>query len=238
MKAFPPAPLGALAARAFALCGRRIRLYAAVSAAAFGLSAAVYFALHRAPYALLLGETIAGAIISTVTYVHVAVDEGESGWTAAQRWERILERVWAVILIELFVFFVGSLGLGLIASGDLWGALGGTATLLFSGTLILADVDASVAGDRSTLTILPFSCAHSIALSLTPANTGRVLLLLGLNVLISNVLALLVPAFHALHVADPNLWSVLLEFLITVPLAAFSAMVYLDCAVRERNDTV
>lgn len=182
---------------------------------------------------------LVGPVIVAITNVNVAADSAlgngsdEPGWPA--RWERVLERLWAVIAIDSIISLLWPLGAGGAASGAGFGMLLLDALVLaFLATLFFADVYACVEPDRPALTLVPLAFARSTLLSWQ--NLPRVMVLLAAQL----ALALVVLEIDAATKASPaglvDYWTSAAVFtLAAAPVAAWTTTIYLYCVARERE---
>ncbi len=218
------------------LFGRRWPLYLGVTFAVASLQAALYFTVHIHRIGLL-SLILLGPIIVTVVYVYAHDDATGYGASASQLWGRILERLWAVILIDFAVTgltFVFGLGLATAftpagGAADLFvGAFG----LFALGLIVFADVHASVSESASTLMLLPDAFATSAGLAVR--NVSRVLFILALSIFISTGSSFAYGALHGHHVRNDAFWADLIfEIVFAAPMAAIVTAFYLECLARR-----
>lgn len=215
---------------------RRWPLYLAISVAVAAVQAALYFSVHIRRIEPLV-FILLGPIIVTVVYVHAKNDAAGDRLSPSELWGRILERLWAVILIDFVGFclnfaFGAALGAAFLPGGglsELLAAAGGLAAL---GITMFADVRAAVAQDVSPLHLLPDAFFASARLALR--NASRIFFLLAVNIFASTLVSLLYVELHAKHVRDDLFWSNLpLEVVLAAPLAALTAAFYLECLKRD-----
>ncbi len=230
----PPASFLTLCKQAAALCARRAPLYGIVTLAALGIQAALSFGFHF-PHALLIGSEITLPPIATIAYVTTAVDAGALQLLPKQRWERILERTWAVIVIDFALTLAFAISLSAAAESDLGAVLMGTLALLLVATLGLAEPIASVEDGVPAWMLVPRSFARSISLTWSSGNLSRVLALFAVQLAIEAAALILQQQLLALRLEAAIFWAnAPLDALLTIPFAALSMVVYLDC--RRRAD--
>lgn len=188
-----------------------------------------------------LGLILLGPIIVTVVYVHAKNDAMEDGAPASDLWGRVLERLWAVILIDFaatgltFVFGLG-LATAFATAGSAADLFAGAFGLLAFGLIMFADVHASVSESVSTLMLLPDAIAVSAGLA--ARNPSRVLFLLALSIFISTGSSFAYGALHQHHVPNDAFWADLLfEVIFAAPLAAVITAFYVDCLNRRTQNT-
>lgn len=222
------------------LFGRRWPLYVAVTFAVASLQAALYFSVHIHRIGLL-SLILLGPIIVTVVYVHAHSDAADPAASAAHLWGRVLERLWAVILIDFVVTgltFVFGLGLATAFSpaGGAADFFAGAFGLFALGLVVFADVHASVSESVSTLLLLPDAFVTSAGLAVR--NVSRVLFILALSIFISTGSSFAFGALHGHHVRnDAFLADLLFEVIFAAPMAAILTAFYLDCLARRPEAT-
>jgi hypothetical protein len=233
-----PTTFGALIARAANVCVRRLPLYAIATLIAFGLQAVLYFT-RVLPVALRIDVPafVISPILVLIVYVYAANDLGAADLAPGSLWERIFERAWAVILIDLvgsfvFQFAIGpfeDLGTMLIVQ---------TAALVASALIIFGDVFAAVEPNVSPLMLVPKAFARSVILAIRPGNYWRALILVGLQIALSALIPQLDRLLVAKHVANVDFWALVpLNAITTVPIAALTIVFYFDCIARESAAT-
>lgn len=219
-----------------ALYARRWPLYLAISVAVAAIQAALYFNVH-VPRIESLVFILLGPFIVTVVYVHVQSDAADDGASAGELWGRILERLWAVIVIDFVGFclnfaFGAGLGWAFLPGGGFSDLLIAAAGLAALGITMFADIRAAVVKDVSPVHLLPDAFSASARLALR--NPSRIFFLLAVNIFASTLISLLYGALHARHVRDDLLWSNLpLEVVLAAPLAAVTTAFYLESLKRE-----
>lgn len=222
------------------LIGRRLGLFTLAVTVAIVLQAVVAL-VWRVHEAVALDGFIATPILTTLVYVVIAADirprseaSGEAP-VAAPLWERFLERSWAVIVIDFVLSYVLAFGLGGTASQDLAEVFGGVAIVAVSAMLVFADASAAADDDLTALSVLPRAFVRSVAAVWQPAVFPRAFALLALQL----ILVALQSAAYALllraHVPNADFWSQIpLLGIATVPLSAFTMVVYLDATATRQ----
>jgi hypothetical protein len=218
------------------LCARRWILY--VAAATIILAAELALAFYsRLPHSDIVAGFLLGPILTAITNVHVANDLHAASMTARQRWERILERLWAVIVIDfiaVLVMTVGTYAMAFAGVDLIGGLILGAFAFMIAAAIVYADVYASLEPEVSTLTVVPRAFLRSIVLGML--DFRRALALLAIQVLISTALQALALFLDAKHVAHSQIWGGLpLGTFLIVPLSALTTVIYLDLAARERQ---
>lgn len=217
-----------MTARLFA---RRWLLYLLVCAVVFALQA-VFVTFVHVKLAELYAELLGPPLVITAVTVFVSAD-ATGTLSLAQRWERVLERAWAIIIIDVGLSFVNASGLQTVQAGDALDVVFGFLTLLLSGMLLYAEPFAAIEKDTQTLTIVPFAILRSMMLAWV--NMSRVFALLAVQIALD--IAVLLAEQGALHAGiDARLWvDLLMQTLLAAPLAALYTVAYLDTVSQEKR---
>ncbi len=199
----------------------------------FGLQALFYTSVHVKMadfYASLIGSPL---VIVVVT-VFVGADASET-LSVAQRWERIVERAWAIIILDVGLSFVQLSGLetmltGTRGAGD---AIMGLLTLLLSAMLVYAEPFIALEKDAQPLTVLPFAVLRSMMLGWV--NISRIFSLFAVQIA-AIIAAQLVQAAAMKFAPKSAVWAdMAIGTILCVPLAALYAVAYLDTLSQERE---
>jgi hypothetical protein len=222
-------PLGLTAAR---LIARRWMFYLLATLAAIGVQIAFVLAVH-VKAAALYPELIVPPLLITIVTVFIAGD-ATGTMTVAQRWERILERAWAVIIIDMGITFVGSSGLVTMQAGahggDPGNLLFGFLAMLLSGMLVYAEPFALLEARVQALTVIPFAILRSMMLAWV--NLSRIFALLAVAIA-ADMISLFV--LQKSPQADAAWVEIVIDTLLTAPLAALFTVAYLDTLAIERQ---
>ncbi|MDQ2679654.1 MAG: hypothetical protein M3Y21_01335 [Candidatus Eremiobacteraeota bacterium] len=209
-------------------------MYSGVSLAVFVAQLLLYFYGHF-KHGDILGLLLIAPILVTLVNAGVGSDLCGEQIATYQLFERVLERIWAVIIIDLIVSSLLGAGIAAIGTGDGLEIVLGLAITLMSGTLLFADVYASTEPKPSMLTILPFSLMRSSALAWQNGNIVRICYLIGLQAVFILLTGLLLTLLKQHHMANIEFWAnVPISTALTGPFAALFTVVYYDCLARER----
>lgn len=194
--------------------------------------------LYQVVHVKLLAGLYAGLIGSPLVTVVVTVFVGADATgtlTIAQRWERIVERAWAIVILDVGLSFVQTSGLGtmLAGSSDAGDIIMGFLTLVLSAMLVYAEPFTALEKDAQPLTLLPFAILRSMMLAWV--NLSRVFSLFAVQVAVIIATLLLDQAAKSSGF-NVTLW-VDLPFgaFITAPLAALFTVAYLDTLTQEKR---
>lgn len=182
--------------------------------------------------ALLLAGLIGAPLVTIVVTVFIGAD-ATGTLTTAQRWERIVERAWAIIVIDVFLSFVAASGIQAVQTQDAVNAIFGFLTLLLAGMLVYAEPFAALEKDAQILTVVPFAVLRSMMLAWV--NISRVMALLAVQIALDIILILAGQGAQRARL-DSGLWvDLLLQTLLTAPLAALFTVAYLDTISQEKH---
>ncbi len=179
-------------------------------------------------------------VLTALVYAFVWADTKEDLPPGAA-WERFLDRVWAVIVID---FIIGvpvimellRTTLGNSADPKDLQNMGALIALVLSLFFLFADASATADDDLTVWNVIPLAFLRSLVISLNPMTFARVLLLIALEFALllpeSGVSILLAKA----HVPFADFWSeVPLSTLLQPPLAALTLLVYQGAKVPGKQ---
>jgi hypothetical protein len=208
-------------------------LYAAATAVVIGAQALIVF-VWRIPHGLDYSGFVLPPILTTLVYAFVWSDSDEAPQTAGSTWERVLERAWAVIVIDLLFSILVNTGLHGIALQDPIDVVLGIVILVVAVPLVFADTSATV-DEMPVWWLLPGAFWRSLR-----AARGTVYLR-AVAILALGLLALFAqqPLFDWMHhaeIANAEFWAAVPLNAITVtPIAALTALVYRDATRKPAN---
>jgi hypothetical protein len=214
------------------LLARRWMLYALVCAVVFGLEA-LFYAFVRVKMADFFAGLIGTPLVIIVVTVFVGGDATNT-LTIGQRWERILERAWALIIFDAGLSFVQLSGIQtmLLGATDAGDTIMGFLTLLLSAMLVYAEPFVALENGAQMLTLLPFAILRSMMLGWVNISRIFSLFAVQLAVIISGMFvhqaALKAGAGAAVWV------DLAYGAFVTAPLAALYTVAYLDTLSQER----
>ncbi len=181
--------------------------------------------------ALLISPLLAAVVI-----VNAGADVRGDLESAAARANRILERLWAIILIQfvqnvLYIFAMNAIG-ATTGTAFLGALFLGAFLFMVLATLMYADIDAGLAPNRTAIALLP--CAIHRSITLASRSFSRALVLLGVQVFAQTLISLADLLLQSQHVTRPDFWSpLILGTVINVLATAYTTVVYLDNLERE-----
>ena len=227
-----PKSLLGLGIRALQCIGKRIAFYASMTLVALLLQLAIAL-LWRVPQALPFAIYVVGPVLTTIVYAFVAADARDSDAPAEPIWPRILERAWAVIVIDLGLGLLQQNIMGGPATLGVGGVLEGVLLLFMTTSLIFADASATVDDGDSALLLIPRSLGRSIAVVFAGGLFQRGLIVLAVQLVAAFAVLFAYAAASAHHLKHGDLWTLLVfNTILGVPIAAFTMLVYLEKRVK------
>lgn len=202
----------------------------------FALQAIFYFSIADKKVAELCADLIGTPLVIVVVTVFTGGDATNT-MTVAQRWERILERGWAVIVLDVGLSFVQISGLQtmMLGSSDVGDTLLGFLALLLSAMLVYAEPFAALEKNVQTVALLPFAVLRSMMLGWV--NISRIFSLFAVQ-LAAMIIGLLLDQAAAKSGAQTSaLIGLAFGTVLSVPLAALYTLAYLDTLSQERLTT-
>jgi hypothetical protein len=184
--------------------------------------------VFRVPHGIEYSAFVLPPLLVTLVYAFVWADSDPDPQPASATWERVLERAWAVIVIDLFVSLVQGQGVAGIASSDPFEIVFGIAILLLTAPIIFVDVSATV-DNLPVWWILPGAFWRGVrAVRSRPAFLRAIAIIaIGLLVFLGEVH--LFDWMHHAGIANADFWShVPVDTIGAVPIAALTALVYRD----------
>jgi hypothetical protein len=223
-----------LIVQAIVLVWRRLPLYAAATACVIGAQALIVF-VWRFPHGLDYSGFVLPPLLTTLVYAFVWSDSDEAPQATAVTWERVLERAWVVIVIDLiFTILVGT-GLSGIRTREPIEIGIGIVILLLAAQLVFADTSATV-DEMPVWWLLPGALWRSLRIA-RGAVYLRAIAILALSLLSFLAQEPLFDWMQAMHVANAEFWAeVPLNAITVAPIAALTALVYRDATRKTAND--
>lgn len=160
--------------------------------------------------------------------VNVFADATGALESPGARWSRILERAWAIILLDAGLSLVQDVGIAALAAGRALSELVlGMLVLWLAAMLVYAEPFICVEGQASGIMAIPFAVLQSMALAWT--NLSRVFALFAVILAFDFVDVLVGRAASAAGWGAAAVYvSMAYELLAQIPLAALFTVAYLD----------
>jgi hypothetical protein len=220
--------------RAFRLCARRWWFYLAAAVVAIGLQTA-FLGIHALRDPIIVAVTIVSPILILIVYVFVGADATGQEVPLGARWERIFERSWAIIVIDLVTSILTGYAIGGLSTLDASSLLVGVIAYALVMLTIYADINAALEPKFSALRLIPNAFLRSATLAMHRWNIFLTLTLVATSMVLSILPVLFATWLTRMHVANADFWALIpLQTLLQVPFAALVVVVYFECVAREK----
>jgi len=199
-----------------------------------GAQALVVF-VWRVPHGLVYSGYVLPPLYTTLVYAFVWADSDEAPQNAGSTWERVLDRAWAVIVIDLvFTIFVNT-GLDGIITQDPVDVVLGIVILMISAPLVFADTSATV-DEMPVWWLIPGAFWRSLRTARGPVYL-RAIAILCLALIPAIAQAPLFDWMHHAEIANAEFWSAVPLNAVTVaPIGALTALVYREATRKRAKD--
>lgn len=184
-------------------------------------------------FAALIGAPLSGC----VAMVFSGSDATGMLPANAERWGRVVERAWAIVVIDVGMTYLQLEALQMIAAGgsDAGSILLGMLALFLVAMLVYAEPFACLEAQVRTRSIVPLALLRSMMLAWT--NMSRVFSLFAIQLALSIADIVIVRAASAGGIKDPGWIELLFTAIATVPFAVLVTVAYLDTAAQEQRET-
>ena len=232
-----PASVGTLVARALQILQRYWIVFATTGAAVVLCEGAIHVFV-RIAHMDELAELVLPQIIVATVYAFAGSDVAKQP-QRSEVWTRILERIWAVVVLNVAFELLLLFSLGAIGTVDAGGGVQmffmQLAVMLIMVLVAFADVIAVVQPNLRMRDVLPFSIVRSARLVANTLVWMRVLGLLIADYVIGTAAAAGTQAISGAGMRTLAFWAYAgTNALITIVLAAFLALLYFDADLRDR----
>ncbi len=217
--------------RAARLYARRWPLYLLCAVVAFAANTGIDLSRALDPRLLdLLGSIVILPTVGAIVYGFVANDSLEAPLLARPVWERVAERLWAVIAIDAIPTLLSFLT---PETESLLGILSMTSVLILTALLMYADVQAIVAPETSATLILQQSILASARTALTRLGYLRAMVLVLAQIGITAAGIYLNAAVGPRVLGLPFFASTVVFAVVVGPFAALVTTIYLDLGKQK-----
>ena len=211
-----------------ALLLRRLGLYTILVI----LSVAAEGALVRYMHAPL-GEGLANALVlpifATIVYAFAGAD-ARNGDATGNVWLRVLERVWAVIVID-FITFVIAASSATSGAQTLAAVIVGSLELLLVVLFTFVDVAAVLDDEESWVLLIPHAFVKGVTIAWSRGTLIRCFILYALQLAVGWIAFGTLTAFQHYRIAGGEFWANLaLTTVLYLPICVYTVVVYLDAA--------
>lgn len=200
---------------------------------AIGLQIAFEQVLHGAVWVTLFVQLIAVPLVNVVVLVNVGTDAAATREASKARIERILERAWAIILIDVALSITSVIAVQSMGSGNALERFEGVLVLFMQTMLIYAEPYAALEDGGSMLAIIPLALFRSMMLSWV--NMLRICVMFALQLAVIAVGYLLVLWMHGAQAGNMDYAGIAYGTITSAVLAAIFAVAYLDTLAQERE---
>lgn len=183
-------------------------------------------------YATLIGVPLVNAVV----LVYTGADATGTLPETRARVERIIERAWAIIVLDAGISLVSQIGFASTMAPDTPDVIMGVLVMLLAGMLVYAEPFAALEENVQTLTVVPFAILRSMMLAWV--NISRIFALLALQIAVALADLGLIRAASALHLHNLDVVSMAFITLANAPLSALFAVAYLDTLAQERSSSL
>lgn len=209
---------------------RRWPLYLLTCAAVFTLQA-VFVQFVHVQFAALYATLIGAPIVNAIVLINAGADAAGILETPHSRLERLSERAWAIVLIDVGATLVAQLGYEALAAGDYSVMLEGTIVMFLAAMLVYAEPYAALEKDVSLVTLVPTAILRSMMLSWV--NLSRVFSLFAVQIVAAIFEMLLIQGVKHAGTQTGDLVNLAYVTFTAAPLAALFAVAYLDTLAQE-----
>lgn len=206
------------------LLARRWPFYILLSLAIFGAQA-LFYAFARVSHADEFISLVALPIATVIATVYAGGDAAGTLAGARERWSRIVDRAWAVVIFDAALTLVASVALGGLNTGDAGAIVVNLFIIFFTAMMVYAEPYMCLTEEGSPFALIFAAMMHS--LSLGWMNLSRIFLLFALQLLAMIGGTLVGQSFGGSGVVYASFGY---QTLVTVLLAVVFAVAYLDTA--------
>lgn len=200
----------------------------------FGLEALFYSFVH-VKGSDLYAAIVASPLITVVATVFSGADATGILPTARERWSRIIERAWAIVVIDFGITYIWQKGSAALAASnsDFGAVLLGMLVLIAGAMLIYAEPFVCLEEDVRMRTILFAAVVRSMTLAWV--NMSRVFSLFAIQLGLGILALLAHDAAHSKGMHDANWVDLAFAAFITAPVAVLITVAYLDTLSQEQD---
>ncbi len=178
-------------------------------------------------------QLVAIPVVNVVFIVNVGGDASASLAERGCRLERILERAWAIILIDAAITLATVVAVSSLVANGAQDIIMGVLVLFMLAMLAYAEPFAALEDETNALTLVPFAILRSMMLAWV--NVPRICLIFVLQMLQTAGGYALVYWLQAVRVPGADFWGIAYNTLTTGVLAAIFTVMYLDTLSQERE---
>ena len=224
-----------LIGRALSLVRRHAGLFAAIVLAALVLEWLVYRFANTMPVVFATGIVVTSAV-DAIVFARAKGDM--DGWDAGQMWSRVLERLWAVVIVSFVFTYVATFGIALVAGGELLDRILAIPILLIAAALVFAEAAAVVVDEDQWWFVIVRAIGTSIRTAFSGSTLRRAIALFALQLVPVAVSSALAAAFSKGATPPSSFWTdVPLGILFSIPLDVLIVLAFFDASGYEPKRT-
>ncbi len=211
-------------------------MYAGLAAVAIAVQWIVYHQT-KAPAVLFTSSIVVDAVIATIVFAQAKGDI--DGANTGDVWSRVLDRLWAVVIVDFITSYVGIVGVASLAAGDLADRIIAIPILLIAAATVFAEPIAAVVDGEQWWFLVVRAIGLSVRTSLRGSTLWRAIALFALGLVPTAVSALIVNASTHNHgTTTTSFWSdVPLGIIYSIPLDALIVLAFFDASGYEPKRT-
>lgn len=204
----------------------RLPLYLATATVVFALES-LFLLYSHIPYAALYAAIIGAPLIIVVVTVNAFADATGTLEEPRERWGRILERAWAIILLDAGISIAQDVGIAAVAAAqaEIGALLVGFMVLWLTAMLVYAEPILCVEAKAGGLAALPLALLQSMTLAWM--NLSRIFALFAVTLLFELADILIAQSSTGLGTRAAFL-TIAYEALAEIPLATLYTVAYLE----------
>ncbi|MFN2449305.1 MAG: hypothetical protein ABR508_05855 [Candidatus Baltobacteraceae bacterium] len=211
---------------------KRWPLYAATLAGGIAIQMVLLQFVRGSPQTWSFVQLIAAPLVNAIVLVNVGADAAGVLPANGARLERLLERAWAIILIDAALTISLAVALDTMNKGDAGARLMALMVVFMQTMLIYAEPYAALDEHVSAIALIPFALLRSMMLSWV--NIVRICTMFVLQLAVITGSYLLILAMHGSAAPLVEYANIVYGTAATAALSALYAVAYLDTLSQER----
>ncbi len=210
-------------------------LYAGLAILAIALQWVIY-QIKNEPAIVFTSGIVIDAVIATIVFAQAKGDV--DGLNARDVWSRVLDRLWAVVIVDFITTFVSLVGIGSLAAGDIIDRIVAIPILLIAAATVFSEPIAVVVDGDQWWFLVVRAIGTSIRTAWSGTTYGRAIVLFALQFvpMAAGEVVTTVSAQH--HITIASFWrDVPLGILFAIPLDALIVLAFFDASGYEPKRT-
>ncbi|MBV8638786.1 MAG: hypothetical protein JO322_11955 [Candidatus Eremiobacteraeota bacterium] len=197
-----------------------------------------WFVYHQtnAPAVIFTSGIVVDAVLTTIVSAQAKGDI--DGATSAQVWTRVLDRLWAVVIVDFIVTFVSFAGIEILSGGDLGDRIIAIPILLIAAATVFSEAIAVVVDGEQWWFLVVRAIGTSVRTSWSGSTLWRAIVLFAMQFVPTAVSALITSSSTQHHVTVTSFWTdVPLGIVYSIPLDALIVLAFFDASGYEPKRT-